>query len=421
MATDTNFQQYLTYQHNVQKFFREHSEKYQGVIIPISISTSFPTGTYGFIRALCAKNVTKHYAIDPRTALFQKNWNRAAVRKPHQRMADVFGSPFEKGLTRALKTTDLNNKAIKEIATSCIEYQLKFKARQEDAKKLEKYKRLLGVDSLVELAEPQHLIPPYFEFKSSNDSWLNINMEIIRTSLGIQSDVPIRPVIHFKQLSQYIDFNEILAEIKKIGIAEIWLYPNDFHEHGANINSRRNYEDLNHAIRNYKALIQSSINNGISPYTLFGGYLAVIFSKFGLRGFGNGIGYGEWRESGYHSGGNALNRIYIYQLHRYLDPQFAQSLIDSNPEYFISDFDILDNCYNSGRPLDSLSREECLDHFMECRKREMDFVRENTIDEICAKLSETINVLKDIGQIELQRYGLSLRTWVNVIESDAMY
>ena len=404
MATDTDFQQYLTYQHNVQKFFREHSEKYQGVIIPISISTSFPTGTYGFIRALCAKS-GKKYAIDPRTALFQKHWNRAAVRKPHQRMADVLGSPFKKALTSALKAANLDSNSITEIATKCIQYQLEYRTRQEDAKKLEKYKRLLGVDSLPELEEPQHLIPSYFEFKSNNDPWLNINMEIMRASLDIQNNIPIRPVIHFNQLSQPIDFTEILAEIKEIGISEIWLYPNNFHEHEADINSTRKY----------KALIETSINNGILPYTLFGGYLAVVFSKFGLRGFGNGIGYGEWRDSGYHSGGNAINRIYIYQLHRYLDPQFAQSFIDSNPEYFISDFDILDNCYNSGRPLASLDREECLDHFMECRKREIDFVREHTVDEICAQLSETLDILKDIGQIELARYGSSLHTWINAL------
>lgn len=405
MAIETNFQQYLTYQHNVQKFFREHSEKYQGVIIPISISTSFPTGTYGFIRALCAKN-DKKYAIDPRTALFQKNWNRAVVRKPHFRMADVLGSPFEKGLKGPVKTTDLNNNSITEIAEKCIQYQLEYRTRQEDAKKLEKYKKLLEVDSFVELGEPQHLIPPYFEFKSNDDPWLNINMQIMRASVDIQSNVPIRPVIHFNRLSQNIDFNEIFAEIKEIGISEIWLYPNNFHEHEATVSSGRNY----------KTLLETSINNGISPYTLFGGYLSVVFSKLGLQGFGNGIGYGEWRESGYHKGGNALNRIYIYQLHRYLDPQLAQSLIDSKPEYFIADFEILDNCYNSGRPLDSLSREECLDHFMECRKREMDFVHENTIHEISAQLSETIDVLSDIGPIESRRYGSSLQTWTNTLQ-----
>ena len=66
-----DIEQYITYQHNVQRFFREHSEKYTGVIIPLSIATSFPTGTYGFVRALCSKHNLK-YAIDPRTPLFQR-------------------------------------------------------------------------------------------------------------------------------------------------------------------------------------------------------------------------------------------------------------------------------------------------------------------------------------------------------------
>ena len=47
------FQHYLTYQHNVQSYFREHADKYEGVIVPLSIATAFPTGTYGFVRQSC--------------------------------------------------------------------------------------------------------------------------------------------------------------------------------------------------------------------------------------------------------------------------------------------------------------------------------------------------------------------------------
>src|SRR3569832_1067312 len=109
----TEFRHYLTYQHNVQRYFREHADKYQGVIVPLSIATAFPSGTYGFIRALCHRHKDKHYAIDPRDALFQHKWNREAnVRDPHKRMVDALGGPFkEHGLERALTPSDFKDAA----------------------------------------------------------------------------------------------------------------------------------------------------------------------------------------------------------------------------------------------------------------------------------------------------------------------
>ena len=102
---------YLSYQHNVQKYFRDYKDVYDGVLIPLSIAISFPTGTYGFVRALCARDKQKQYAIDPRTPLFQKHWNRAkGVRDPHLKMGEVLGEPFKtKGLTTYIEAADFQD------------------------------------------------------------------------------------------------------------------------------------------------------------------------------------------------------------------------------------------------------------------------------------------------------------------------
>ena len=120
--------QYLTYQHNVQRYFREHCDKYEGIIIPLSIATAFPSGTYGFIRALCAKDKGKEYAIDPRDALFQKEWDRSNVREPHKKMASALGGPFaSSGLSRAVTTADFKDDAVVDsVVQSCLEFQLQF-------------------------------------------------------------------------------------------------------------------------------------------------------------------------------------------------------------------------------------------------------------------------------------------------------
>lgn len=305
-------QQYITYQHNVQRYFREHSEKYYGVIIPLSISTSFPTGTYGFVRALCAKFSHKTYAIDPRTPLFQRNWNRDSVRAPHEKMAAVLGVPFvDKGLVSHLEPQDIADSAVVESVTrNCLEFQHSFRTRQEDVRKLRKYQRLLDLSDLAELEDPQFLIPPYFMFGSVGDEWYNTNLACVLAAQATEDAVPIQPIIHFSGWPVERGCDQLAADMERCRIAACWLYPDSCKEHEV---------DAGDLIK-YRRLAERLSRVNVRPQILFGGYFAVLLSYYGLTGFANGIGYGEWRSSAYHRGGNAANRIYVPRLHRYLDP-----------------------------------------------------------------------------------------------------
>ena len=403
-----NIEQYLTYQHNVQRYFRGHSEKYQGIVIPLSIATSFPTGTYGFVRALCSRDDDKRYAIDPRTALFQKSWDRSFVRNPHIKMTDVLGSPFHIGLDRPLSPGDFDDELIKKTARQGVEFQLNFRTREEDARKLQKYKKLLDIDTLKELGEPQHVIPPYFQFESDRDPWGILNSKIIQAAISLGHEIPIRPIIHFQSFHRADSFDIMFRGIREDGISAIWLYPNNFHEHDAEV------EDL----LSYRQTVEAAIDEGLVPYSLFGGYFSILLAHFGLKGFGNGIGYGEWRDSGYHRGGTAVNRVYIYQLHRYLDAPAAQAIIISDPDYFAADSDLLSEYRAAGQSLVSLEQDECLDHFMECRMREVESVKKNKVGELANELRETVKRLSAIGPLELKKYGTSLQKWAEVLEED---
>jgi hypothetical protein len=110
--------------------------------------------------------------------------------------------------------------------------------------------------------------------------------------------------------------------------------------------------------------------------------LAIALEKKGLAGFGNGVGYGEWRDSGYHRGGSAEVRIYIPKLHRFLNAAEAQSLIAADTAYFIADSDLLTEYATSGKPLTEVQPQQALDHFMESRYQEMQFVRDHSETEI---------------------------------------
>ena len=398
---------HLFYQHNVQQFFIRHIEKFDGIIVPFSIAVSFTSGTYGFVRALLAKDRSKCFALDPRSALFQKNWNRANVREPHQKAAAIFGGPFcSAGLSRALTAEDFSSaETIENVTDACIRFQTGFRVLQEEKRKLEKYRKLLGIDTIPEIANPQTFIPPYFQFQDRSDPWFDVSMKCIKHATSVVPAQELTPVIHFADWNRFDGWTDVAKVVATANIPSIFLYPNDFKEHNA---SKSELEGYSQAVLNLA-------NLKLRPQVLHGGYFAVLLEKKGLFGFGNGVGYGEWRDSGYHRGGTAEVRIYIPKLHRFLDPAAAQALIQKDRAYFTADSDLLSGYALAGKPLTEVEAQEALDHFMESRYQEIAFVRTSPLDTTVAELHETIQRLQNIGELEMENYGRSLQRWSEVI------
>jgi len=99
------------------------------------------------------------------------------------------------------------------------------------------------------------------------------------------------------------------------------------------------------------------------------------------------------------------------RLHRYLDVPAAQNLLDKDADCFAGDSDLLSECASGGRPLADLSQEECLDHFLECRRDEIAFVDRHGLAPARAELEETLTKLAGVGPLERQTYGPSLERW----------
>jgi len=318
-------------------------------------------------------------------------------------MAEVLGNVMAVGLEAPLDPAQLVDVAIEYVTKRCLDYQLQFRVRDEDKRKLDKYSKLLGVDLLHELADPQYLIPPYFEMSGTDDPWASINLRSIGYSQGFADGVPIRPVFHVRSFQQVDD--AMLESYLDLDVDEISIYPNNFKEHDASENELISYRDV----------IRKFAGAGNSTHAMFGGYFAILMNYFGLAGFGNGVGYGEWRDSGYHKGGTPSIRLYVPRLHRFMDPPIAQSLLDQN-SYFGGEEGLLADCANNGRPLTEITQEEALDHFMECRAREIEFVQGNPVGTAVGELQQTVDALDAVGIIESRTYGRSLKRWIDVIE-----
>ena len=374
--------------------------------VPFSIAASFPSGTYGFLRALLAKDQTKRFALDPRSALFQQGWSRVNTREPHRKMAAIFGEPFTTvGLQRPLAANDFSKVAIDSVTKACLQYQLDFRVLEEQQRKLAKYRKLLGIDTIPKIANPQLLVPPYFRFGSINDPWYEICMRSNEYAASIVPADQLCPILHFGAWPNAPDWQIVARSLQQVGVKSLFVYPNNFKEHEATESELSCYTD------GIIALAAAEM----TTTALHGGYFAILLEKKGLFGFGNGVGYGEWRDSGYHRGGTAEIRLYIPKLHRFLDTASAQVLIDKNPEHFTSNSDLLSEYALASKPLTLVSLQEALDHFMESRQQEINSVRDNPLSVLVTELRETVNVLKAIGQLETERYGQSLIRWSNVL------
>lgn len=382
--------QLLFYQHNIQSFLLNHPDKYSGIIIPLSVATAFKEGTDGFVRALCKKVPDKIYMIDPRSPLFQQAWDRKNVRPAHSNMTAQLGKVFDSTLSqgRPLTLDDLTETVLADIASTSLTFQRGFGQHQNS--KLKKYAKLAGVDSLGALSSPRRLIPPYFRFQGE-DGWLKATLGVIdRTIEQLKKEgannllEEISPVLHPRDFNSGLDWKKLGEALTSRGIKACFLYPNNFKETEASA------ADL----ASYRTAAQHLVASGLDTYSLHGGFFAAALSLHGLKGFGSGIGYGEWRDSGYHKGGVPLVRIYVPKLHRYLQGNEVQDLLDRFGRYFAEDSDLLTGILEAGGSALAITVEQANEHFLACRAQERAFLAAASLETVRSSLIDVANDAK---------------------------
>lgn len=411
----STFEHYLTYQHNVQRFFEEHIDKYDGVVLPLSITVSFATGTRGFIRTLVSRDSDKIFFLDPRSPLFQKDWNRKKhMRDPLANAAATFG-PTVRSINvdheRRLELSDFDSGILaKEITHNAITYQLSYPNQQDEKRKLAKYQKMLGEGRVLhELGNPVLLTPPYFEYRTTGDPWYKVSTNCIEHALPIARDnnIDLRPVFHFKKWTEVGYWGDAFDFLQKNTISSFWFYPNNFKELSANAAE----------LAAYRAGVEDACKRDLSPFSLFGGYFAILLSKYGLCGFCNGIGYGEWRDSGYHRGGSPMTRIYIPKLHRFLDAPKADDLLERDTEgYFSSDSEFLSEIVDSGDLLEDVAQSRALHHFVDTRDQEINQAEASSVSELIDELFSTVQVLQGLGDLDYEDYGRPLERWAQALQ-----
>jgi hypothetical protein len=384
---------YLTYHHVSQDFFRRHRDKYDGLIIPLSIACVFRQGTGGFVLTL-----KKEYAIDPRTPILQADFDRQSIRRAHVEIADIHGPSVSQIFARRpLQPPDMTP-LVAEVAAQVLAFQRQF--AQQSAEKVDKYAALLGEEVQTEYSGPHFLIPPYFRSGGCNDPWYTLSLALARTSVREKGRLRLAPVLHISAGFPENEFQGMANDYDEGEFDGLIVFVNNLQEYIAPSTTLRKYA-------NFVAILQ---NLGKPLFGLFGGYFTLLLRKIGLGTFSNAVGYGEYRDSGYHEGGQAVRRYYIPRLHRYFTDTDAQTLLNIVGGGLLRC--VCDECRRR-RPLTNFTAQELLNHFLNTRLAEIQRADTTDLSELLAELDDTRARLERFP-IPFDRYS-HLSQWVDAL------
>ena len=386
---NTKLGHFLTYHHVTQKFFRDHRDKFDGLVIPLSVATVFQQCTGGFVLTL-----RKPYAVDPRTPIFQAEFKRNKIRNAHLEMAAVHGPAVESIVEkRPLEPKDFTQVVTDNVANRVLRFQKDFS--KNSAEKVDKYADLLGEDQDKTYAGPEFLIPPYFRSGSHKDPWYAVSLDLAKAAVKHKEKHKLAPVLHLTTDFPERDFAAILEDYSEKSFDGLIIFFNNLKE----------YEQPSKILSKYAELVSTLREKPL--FGLFGGYFTLLLRKIGLPTFSNAVGYGEYRDSGYHAGGQAVRRYYVPALHRYFVDNQAQTLLDIVKEKWL-------RCTCKvcrGQPkITDLSSQQLLEHFLNARMAEIEEAGQNTLKELTTRLETTLQRLSGHGPIILE-YRRHLREW----------
>lgn len=391
---DPDLGHYLTYHHVSQQFFRGHQDKYDGLIIPLSIACVFRQGTGGFVLTL-----KKQYALDPRTPILQADFARQSVRRAHLEIAEVHGTGVRRIFqSRPLLPSDVRP-VERDMAARVLSFQKEF--AQQSAEKVDKYAKLLGEEPEKEYGGPHFLIPPYFRSTGRNDPWYPVTLGLADAATDFKEKYKLSPVLHVTPGFPDDEVDQIVRDYDNPGFDGIVVYLNNLQE----------YVAPSTTLAKYASLVAALQVLGKPLFGLFGGYFTLLLRKLGLGTFSNAVGYGEYRDSGYHEGGQAIRRYYVPRLHRYFTDTEAQEIIN-----IVGGGELHCGCRvcRAQRPLTDFTTQELMDHFLNTRLQELQSARVTGLSTLLDQLDQTRARLEDFPTIPFDRYS-HLGQWAEAL------
>jgi hypothetical protein len=375
-----------------------HAAKHNinGLVVPAHILAHQEAATSVFVASM--HDIP--YFIDPMTFLLQSyraelSNDKDELRSSVVKLARAYSDDIFKTLEAlppngSLQPDDFRN-FLNDLCTGSLNFQKDAVSKASGTSKANKY--LKRYQSTI-ATKPHYIVPPYFRFNKIGDEWYNIclNCSHLTKSLHPENSDDVVPVIFCSSNALTGDATERITEdYREFRRVIIWL--DDFDEMGVGEKSIRRAADL----------VTSVANEGITPETLYGGYLSVALALKGLSAVSHGILYSQHKSHIRTPGGGGVpERFYIPKFHQFRSLSQTDLILHKFPE-------LICNCeicskHLGGNP-DNIIRyadepELLRQHFLEVRRREADEIAKTSANEVIAELQNTFKQYHaDIGSL----------------------
>lgn len=391
---------FLAYGNAEQRFFRNHSGLFDAMTVPGTVATYFRQGTGGFVMAL-----GKPYIIDPRTSIFQAEFDRS---RRHRRLAEMHGPRASAIMTtRPFRQADLQQDLLEEMAAYVAEFQRRY--AETSADKLEEYLNLLG-EERQQPSAPAFILPPYFRFDDVHGPWHEASLSMATAAIRYRDSASICPVVCLSLGCLHTgEFDAMVQSYDREAFDGYFLWVSRLDQYRSPPEDLRAFADL---VRRFSATGRPVIN-------LFGGYYSAMLSYLGLAGLSHGVGYGEARDAFYYRGGPPGERYYVPMLHRFYPRLDALRLL-ARLDSVVMRCDC-PACMGVSREGDTsqvqasrLNREGLLSHFLYARRKELDHIAETPVDLLISELQSTYDSIATHRPDELRRIQ-HLSNWVEAL------
>jgi hypothetical protein len=348
----------------------------------------------------------KPFFIDPMTFVFARNLDSISrdgtIRRSYKKLMDDYGPPFSScnSGTNLMPSTfqktngQIDDSLILDVCKRVLNYQ---RDKCQIKTGFAKYEKLLKKGT-TSPSSPEFLVAPYFFASKHGSEWYRISLRCAERARTLKGNAKLYPVICVSRnvLFDKTQVSSIVNDYAGFDGYLIWV--DDLDE-----------ENLaSDELDGLKSLVSGLSKYGKPVYSLYGGYLCDLLSKFGLWGYSSGVCYGEKRSVDAHGGG-AGNRYYVPTVHVKISEDRANAFFaESNKNKNL--ICKCPTCFEIQKSLSSsLSSKEYADlfftqmdfldfrrHFVNIKFQEMTILSASSTVQVAALLDKDIQTISDI-------------------------
>lgn len=374
--------------HRDVQLIHDEKEQIDGLVVPAHILSYQSASTSVFVTSLH----DKPYVVDPMTFVYQEpkgaySHKSGEIRLSLGRMFEAYNEELVERVEKLKPTERLTPEDFTAPDVLCervANFQLEEVERASGSSGATKY---LKRYAKTRIKQPRALVPPYFRFEEVDDAWYKLSLECAKQTSGIQAGIETAPVIC---CAASVLNDEGIRRIARDygGFDRVFIWMDDYEQ--TSVSSP--------VIAMVRRLLQELRDAKVEIESLYGGYLLIMSAFDGMSAISHGILYTQHKPTTLVPGsGGAPERYYIPGLHEFRSLSQTDLILHKHPQLMCDCTTCLEEL--KGDP-DRIIRfvdspDQLRRHFLHCRRREADEIRNSSPEAEAARLRKAFHDYDD--------------------------